>query len=179
MENNYIARLCRWLFGVLVGEFVQSGAVVAFDPDEFDRVGGVEVVEPFDEVEVFDVARFFAPAVFVPSGGPFGDGVDPELGVGVDFAGFVLCEFDGVDDSGGLHADIGGVIGVTYGDDFGFVMAEVFDDSVAAFTGIGVGAAVGPKNSHKYNDSTKCLNGKVLVARALVAGDFCEMMGKR
>ena len=58
---------------------------MAFFPDEFDVVCLVEFVEFLDEVEIFDLAGFFGPAVFLPGGSPFGKDIDPKFGIGVDF----------------------------------------------------------------------------------------------
>lgn len=41
------------------------------DPDETDGMGGIEVVEFLDEVEVFDFAGGFFPITTFPGGGPF------------------------------------------------------------------------------------------------------------
>ena len=138
-------RVFAGVIGPVVGEFVELGADMAADPDELDIVGLVEPVELLDEVEILDFAAFFMPIIGGPGGGPFGENVDPKFGIGVDFAGFIAGELNGGDEGVALHADVGGVAGVTEFD--GFPRVGV-DDGVAAGAGIGVGAAVGPEYLH-------------------------------
>ena len=49
------------------------------------------------------------PAIGSPSGGPFGDGIDPKFGIGMDFDGLFFCKLDGFFDGGAFHTDVGGV----------------------------------------------------------------------
>lgn len=79
-----------------------------------------------------------------PTGRPFGEDVNPELRISVNFDGFFVGVFNSGDEGGALHADVGG----------GFIAAEsdgptgavwgLFYHCEAAWTWVGFGAAVCP-----------------------------------
>ena len=128
----------------VVGKFVESSTDMTANPDEFNIVGMIKTVEFFHEVEIFDFASGFVPTSFGPTVGPFGEDVDPEFRVGVDFAAFFAGVFDGGNHGGAFHADVGGVCVATEGDWLTGTIWLLFDDSIAAGSGVGEGAAICP-----------------------------------
>lgn len=88
----------------------------------------------------------FLPAFCLPAGRPFCKDVDPEFGVGVDFAGFLVGKFERGEDGVGLHADVSGLACFGAEGDGLFV----FDDSETAFAGVWDCGAVGVEDSHAF-----------------------------
>ncbi len=136
--------LLRGGVGQLVAALVFAGAIVGFDPFEFDGVLVAKFQQLGPQVGVFGGFFFVAhPALATPFFGPaFGEAVDDVLGVAEDDdVGFYLQGLQANDAGQDFHAVVGGLAKAAR--EFFNAVFVFQDDAIAAGAGFGMGAAIG------------------------------------